>query len=98
MKIKNKWNKTNDPDSCIEEFVGALNTNIISHLCDYSLGIYDCAQILHKLDNLPMDKWEYTVLSQHLPGHTDDNHYKPQCVGGQSHLGPYKQPGSLQTM
>jgi hypothetical protein len=56
MKIKNNRNKTNNPDSYIEEFVGALNTNIISHLCDYSLGIYDFAQIIHKPDNLPMDK------------------------------------------
>jgi hypothetical protein len=31
-------------------------TDIISHLCDYSLGIYDCAQIIHKPDNPPMDK------------------------------------------
>jgi len=31
-------------------------TYIISHLCDYSLGIYDCAQIIHKPDSLSMDK------------------------------------------
>jgi hypothetical protein len=36
-------------------------THIISHLCDYSLGIYDCAQIFHKPDTLPMDKCESTL-------------------------------------
>jgi hypothetical protein len=27
IKIKNNRNKTNDPDSCIEDFVGALSIN-----------------------------------------------------------------------
>lgn len=31
-------------------------TYIIFHLCDYSLGTYVCAQVIHKPDNLPMDK------------------------------------------
>lgn len=28
IKIKNNINKTNDPDSCIEKFVGALSINL----------------------------------------------------------------------
>ena len=80
IKIKNKRNKTNNPDSCIEKFLGALSSN--SHyfplLWLFIRNLY-CAQVIHKPDNLPMDKWEYTVVSQRLPGHTED---KPQSVGG----------------
>jgi hypothetical protein len=57
MKIKNNRNKTKQtliPVLRILLEQSAL-TDIISHLCDYPLGIYG-AQIIHEPDNPPMDK------------------------------------------